>query len=194
MYCEFNAIDRRSVPALSPRSRVDGRYDDSCETGFFAVTTAAGVRPPGFMESFQHKQARPGFIKPGLAIVPLPHWPVSLVREFHTRQPIICQRRTTTERGCACAALAVPSSDHRFPSRINSRRHALHKHSFNLERSSSMPRKKTIRKAMQDKRAGKSLRTQAGEFVREEMDKIRRGEHGARSARQAIAIGLSEAR
>src|SRR5262249_13309395 len=59
---------------------------------------------------------------------------------------------------------------------------------------SSMPRKKTIRKAMQDKRAGKSLRTQAGEFVREEMDKIRRGEHGARSARQAIAIGLSEAR
>jgi predicted transcriptional regulator len=41
-----------------------------------------------------------------------------------------------------------------------------------------MPRKQTIRKAMQDKRAGKSPRTQAGEFVREEMEKIRRGEHG----------------
>ncbi len=36
--------------------------------------------------------------------------------------------------------------------------------------------------------------TQAGEFVREEIHKIRRGEHGARSAKQAIAIGLSQAR
>jgi hypothetical protein len=57
-----------------------------------------------------------------------------------------------------------------------------------------MPRKETIRKAMQDKRAGKSPSTQAGEFVREEMDRIRQGEHGARSPQQAIAIGLSEAR
>ncbi|HKU04933.1 MAG TPA: DUF6496 domain-containing protein [Bradyrhizobium sp.] len=57
-----------------------------------------------------------------------------------------------------------------------------------------MPRKETIRKARADKRAGKSPSTQAGEFVKEEMDKIRRGEHGARSARQAVAIGLSEAR
>ena len=57
-----------------------------------------------------------------------------------------------------------------------------------------MPRKETIRKAMQDKRAGKSPSTQAGEFVHEEMDRIRRGEHGARSPQQAIAIGLSEAR
>ncbi len=57
-----------------------------------------------------------------------------------------------------------------------------------------MPRKETIRKARQDKREGKSPSTQAGEFVREEIDKIRRGEHGARSTRQAIAIGLSEAR
>jgi len=57
-----------------------------------------------------------------------------------------------------------------------------------------MPRKETIRKAKRDKRAGKSPSTQAGEFVREEIDKIRRGEHGARSPRQAIAIGLSEAR
>jgi hypothetical protein len=57
-----------------------------------------------------------------------------------------------------------------------------------------MPRKETIRKAKQDKRAGKSPSTQAGEFVREQMDRIRRGEHGARSPQQAIAIGLSEAR
>jgi len=57
-----------------------------------------------------------------------------------------------------------------------------------------MPRKETIRKARRDKRAGKSPSTQAGEFVREEIDKIRRGEHGARSPQQAIAIGLSEAR
>lgn len=57
-----------------------------------------------------------------------------------------------------------------------------------------MPRKQTIQKAREDKRAGKSASTQAGEFVREEIDKIRHGKHGARSPQQAIAIGLSEAR
>jgi hypothetical protein len=57
-----------------------------------------------------------------------------------------------------------------------------------------MPDKRTIAKARRDKREGKSASTQAGEFVRAEIDKIRRGEHGARSAKQAIAIGLSEAR
>lgn len=57
-----------------------------------------------------------------------------------------------------------------------------------------MPQKKTIQRARRDAREGKSASTQAGEFVREEIDKIRRGEHGARSTKQAIAIGLSEAR
>ncbi|HLY04592.1 MAG TPA: DUF6496 domain-containing protein [Rhizomicrobium sp.] len=57
-----------------------------------------------------------------------------------------------------------------------------------------MPDKRTIERARKDKREGKSPSTQAGEFVRSEMDKIRQGKHGARSAKQAIAIGLSEAR
>ena len=57
-----------------------------------------------------------------------------------------------------------------------------------------MPDKKTIQRAQRDKQAGKSPGTQAGEFVRAEIDKIRKGEHGARNAKQAIAIGLSEAR
>jgi len=57
-----------------------------------------------------------------------------------------------------------------------------------------MPEKKIIRRAMRDKRQGKSPSTQAGEFVHEEIKKIRKGEHGARSAKQAIAIGLNEAR
>lgn len=57
-----------------------------------------------------------------------------------------------------------------------------------------MPEKKTIERAREDKREGKAPSTQAGEFVREEIHKIRRGEHGARSTQQAIAIGLSEAR
>jgi hypothetical protein len=57
-----------------------------------------------------------------------------------------------------------------------------------------MPSKRTIEKAQQDKRQGKSASTQAGEFVHEEIEKIRRGEHGARSTKQVIAIGLSEAR
>src|SRR6266851_3857106 len=57
-----------------------------------------------------------------------------------------------------------------------------------------MPEKRTVEKARKAKRAGKAPTTQAGEFVREEIHKIRRGEHGARSPEQAIAIGLSEAR
>ncbi|WP_395711849.1 DUF6496 domain-containing protein [Reyranella sp.] len=57
-----------------------------------------------------------------------------------------------------------------------------------------MPDRNTIAKARRDKRQGKSPSTQAGEFVHAEIDRIRRGAHGARSTRQAIAIGLSEAR
>ncbi len=57
-----------------------------------------------------------------------------------------------------------------------------------------MPDKETIARARKDKRAGKSAGTQAGEFVHDEIAKIRHGEHGARSPQQAIAIGLSEAR
>jgi len=57
-----------------------------------------------------------------------------------------------------------------------------------------MPDKTTIDKALDDKKEGKSASTQAGEFVHDEIEKIRKGEHGARSAKQAIAIGLSEAR
>lgn len=58
----------------------------------------------------------------------------------------------------------------------------------------NVPEKKTIERAKRDKAQGKSASTQAGEFVREEMEHIRRGKHGARSPKQAIAIGLSKAR
>src|ERR1051325_7670107 len=56
-----------------------------------------------------------------------------------------------------------------------------------------MPEKKTLEKAEQDKQEGKAPSTQAGEFVREEIEHVREGKHGARSAKQAIAIGLSKA-
>jgi len=56
-----------------------------------------------------------------------------------------------------------------------------------------MPDRKTIEHAEEDKREGKSPSAQAGEFVSEEMHH-REGKHGARSTKQAIAIGLSEAR
>jgi hypothetical protein len=62
------------------------------------------------------------------------------------------------------------------------------------EKTFDMPEKKTIERAKRDKRQGKSTSTQAGEFVREEIEHIRKGKHGARSASQAIAIGLSKAR
>ena len=57
-----------------------------------------------------------------------------------------------------------------------------------------MPEKRTIKRAHKDAKEGKAPSTQAGEFVREEMDHIRAGKHGARSSKQAIAIGLSKAR
>ncbi|HET9794466.1 MAG TPA: DUF6496 domain-containing protein [Thermoanaerobaculia bacterium] len=57
-----------------------------------------------------------------------------------------------------------------------------------------MPEKKTLERARRDEREGKAPSTQAGEFVREEMEHVREGRHGARSTKQAIAIGLSKAR
>src|SRR5262245_5086198 len=57
-----------------------------------------------------------------------------------------------------------------------------------------MPERQTIKRAQRDKRQGKSPSTQAGELVREEIHHVREGKHGARSTKQAIAIGLSKAR
>lgn len=57
-----------------------------------------------------------------------------------------------------------------------------------------MTDQQTISRVRADKKAGKAPSTQAGEFIREEIDHIRAGEHGARSTKQAIAIGLSKAR
>jgi len=53
-----------------------------------------------------------------------------------------------------------------------------------------MPERKTRQRAAKHQTAS----TQAGEYVREEMEHIREGKHGARSTKQAIAIGLSKAR
>src|SRR5687767_15377776 len=64
----------------------------------------------------------------------------------------------------------------------------------NQEGNDQMPEKETLERARQDKREGKAASTQAGKFVREEIEHIREGKHGARSTKQAIAIGLSKAR
>jgi hypothetical protein len=57
-----------------------------------------------------------------------------------------------------------------------------------------MPSKSTVRRAKRDLAEGKRPSTAAGEFVKEEIEHVREGRHGVRSPRQAIAIGLSEAR
>jgi hypothetical protein len=57
-----------------------------------------------------------------------------------------------------------------------------------------MPETRTVKRARKARRQGKSPSTQAGEFVREEIHHVREGKHGARSTKQAIAIGLSKAR
>jgi hypothetical protein len=74
-------------------------------------------------------------------------------------------------------------------------KHPAHNQSHFLQRNRfTMPEQETIQRARKDAREGKSPSTQAGEFVREEMEHIREGKHGARSPQQAIAIGLSKAR
>src|SRR5438270_2039316 len=72
--------------------------------------------------------------------------------------------------------------------------HHAHVQSQIFERNKDMPEEETLERAREDEREGKSPSTQAGEFVREEMEHIREGKHGARSTKQAIAIGLSKAR
>lgn len=57
-----------------------------------------------------------------------------------------------------------------------------------------MPEKKTLERAQRDRRQGKAATTQAGEFVREEMEHVKRGKHAVTSRKQAVAIGLSKAR
>jgi len=57
-----------------------------------------------------------------------------------------------------------------------------------------MPEKEVVAKAKRKLRSGKRPSTAAGEFIREEMHHVREGKHGARSPKQAIAIGLSKAR
>ena len=57
-----------------------------------------------------------------------------------------------------------------------------------------MPERAVRERARRARRQGKAATTQAGEYVREEIEHIREGKHGARSTKQAIAIGLSKAR
>src|SRR6186713_2494528 len=79
--------------------------------------------------------------------------------------------------------------------RVFCEKHPAHNQSHFLQRNQFvMPEQETIERAREDAREGKSPSTQAGEFVREEMEHIREGKHGARSPQQAIAIGLSKAR
>ncbi|AHF93428.1 ku family containing domain-containing protein [Opitutaceae bacterium TAV5] len=57
-----------------------------------------------------------------------------------------------------------------------------------------MPTQTTIKRASRKAREGKKPSTQAGEFVHEEMKRYERGDPDIKSRKQAIAIGLSEAR
>ncbi len=63
-----------------------------------------------------------------------------------------------------------------------------------LQKRGPMPNKNTMERARRDARQGKAPTTQAGEFVHEEIEHVRQGKHGAKNAKQAIAIGLSKAR
>jgi len=100
-------------------------------------------------------------------------------------------RRGTCVRRVSITARRLGLSVH---SRSGPRRRTANNGIRNVEVVELMPELRTIERARKDKRAGKAPTTQAGEFVREEIRHVREGKHGARSARQAIAIGLSKAR
>jgi hypothetical protein len=97
--------------------------------------------------------------------------------------------------------LSRPTGDHdSHPDKVPNRSRLAHgdlmpqpEHLFAANKEYAMPSSPRA-KAHEDKRRGKSASTQAGELVRDEIHRIRSGEHGARSAKQAIAIGLSQAR
>lgn len=57
-----------------------------------------------------------------------------------------------------------------------------------------MPEKQTLERAKRDRQEGKAPTTQAGEFIREEMDHVKEGKHKVKNPKQAVAIGLSKAR
>lgn len=51
-----------------------------------------------------------------------------------------------------------------------------------------MPERKTVERARADKRHGKAASTQAGNFVKEEMDHIREGKHGAKTPSRPLRL------
>lgn len=98
--------------------------------------------------------------------------------------------------GCAtsCAAATACAGDQCRVFRPSRKADGTSVASFSAVEGVRMPEEATVKRARQAKRQGKSPTTQAGEFVREEMHHVREGKHGARSTKQAIAIGLSKAR
>ncbi len=103
------------------------------------------------------------------------------------------RHRTATPR--AETARSGSDDERRFHRRTRaSRRVAPSLQSAPAERKDTMPRQSTMNRATKKKREGKAPSTQAGEFVREEIEHVREGKHGARNTKQAIAIGLSKAR
>jgi hypothetical protein len=57
-----------------------------------------------------------------------------------------------------------------------------------------MPNARTLKRVTQSKQAGQTPATQASAFVKETIQEMRAGKLGAKSTKQAIAIGLSKAR
>ena len=111
-----------------------------------------------------------------------------------------CPYRTPIRDVYLCSASAPPGRRSSWHVRLTCRKRSAarsltgHLTPHAAAKHLCMPELETIERAREDAREGKSPSTQAGEFVREEMEHIREGKHGARSAKQAIAIGLSKAR
>ena len=110
------------------------------------------------------------------------------------RFPVARRLMLSSMAGISRGPLRAPPPAEEF-SRLGVTR-TLHDNCANLEAAveANMPETKTLKRARKARRRGKSPSSQAGEFVREEIHHVREGKHGARSTKQAIAIGLSKAR
>ncbi len=137
---------------------------------------------------------RAGFVVGALAVV---HddasIPSTIIDAAVTLDGVISNPRPAVRR-LPRATVGVNGPDADGPRRRSRRRRFRTSTAWNLRYPQPMPSKTTLKRARQAKRAGRAPSTQAGEFVREEIEHVREGKHGARSAKQAIAIGLSKAR
>jgi SAM-dependent methyltransferase len=163
------------------------RFASHSFDGVFIWNTFEQIEDPKRLLAEVRRILRPG----GVLFVRTPN--ASLYIDRRTTVPILVRSDRHIDPGIRPMTITAKREASRLR---NTLRKAWLEATFlhDIPEEASMPEKETIQRARRDKAQGKAPTTQAGEFVREEIEHIREGKHGARSTKQAIAIGLSKAR